>query len=112
MKKLYNAGRKLEYRLKKELEKQGYLVIRSAGSHSPFDLVALNPHTNKIRFIQVKQGAKYPMHLVKSFSSDIYKIYFGEPSVSTYLLPSFEIFIRNNRKWLAYTYDGSVVVFK
>jgi hypothetical protein len=41
----YIKGRRLEYKVKKELEKNGYIVIRSAGSHSPFDLVALKQTT-------------------------------------------------------------------
>jgi len=36
----YEKGRTFEYRVKKELEKQGYFVIRAAAS-KPVDLVAL-----------------------------------------------------------------------
>lgn len=39
--KNYNNGRAKEYRIKKKLEEQNYFVIRSAGSHSAADLVAL-----------------------------------------------------------------------
>lgn len=48
----YTRGRNLEYKVKKELEAQGYLVIRSSGSHSPFDLIAMR--MDEIRFIQLK----------------------------------------------------------
>lgn len=45
-------GRRLEYRARDILERASYLVIRSAGSHGPFDLVALSPLG--VRLIQVK----------------------------------------------------------
>jgi len=40
----YKRGRALEYRVQESLRSQGYLVIRSSGSHGPADLVALRPH--------------------------------------------------------------------
>lgn len=41
----YERGRNKEYQVKGKLEKRGYFVIRSAGSHSPCDLVAVkNKH--------------------------------------------------------------------
>lgn len=55
--KTYAKGRRYEYRLKEELEKRGYLVIRSAGSHSPFDLIAIPINSEEpIEAIQVKTG--------------------------------------------------------
>lgn len=39
----YNKGRAYEYKIKKRYEKLGYTVFRSAGSHSPADLVAVCP---------------------------------------------------------------------
>ncbi len=50
-----NTGRKgarIELLAKKHLEQAGYLVLRSSGSHSPVDLVALDH--NGTRWIQVK----------------------------------------------------------
>ena len=41
--KKYNNGRAYEYKLKKELEQDGAVVVRASGSHSPFDLVAIYP---------------------------------------------------------------------
>ena len=38
----YERGRAFEYARKKHYEDNGYLVVRSAGSHSPFDLVAFH----------------------------------------------------------------------
>lgn len=37
----YTAGRAFEYKTKAHWEGLGYTVIRSAGSHGPFDLVAI-----------------------------------------------------------------------
>ncbi len=38
-------GTRLERAVKRRLEEKGYVVIRSAGSHGPFDLVALKSRT-------------------------------------------------------------------
>lgn len=45
-------GRRLEYRARDILERAGYLVVRSAGSHGPFDLVAIS--SLGVRLVQVK----------------------------------------------------------
>lgn len=37
----YTKGRRWEYALKKQWEANGYMVLRTAGSHGPFDLVAI-----------------------------------------------------------------------
>jgi len=50
-KKGINAERKA----KEILEQAGYLVIRSAGSLGPFDLIALN-RSGHVRLIQVKKN--------------------------------------------------------
>lgn len=38
---LYRRGRKFEYAIRDDLRKRGFVVVRSAGSRSPIDLVAL-----------------------------------------------------------------------
>lgn len=40
--KRYVSGRNFEYRVQRILEKGGWLVLRSAGSHGVFDLIAVN----------------------------------------------------------------------
>lgn len=50
----YRKGRAKEYRIAKRLQKDGYITIRSAGSHSFADLVAIHPDTRTILFIQSK----------------------------------------------------------
>jgi len=52
MNKSYTKGRRIELLAKKKLEAEGYLVIRSAASKGPIDLVAIN--SVKTRLIQVK----------------------------------------------------------
>jgi hypothetical protein len=69
----YIRGRAIEYRGKKELEQAGYYVVRSAGSHSAFDLVAWNDQ--EILFIQCKRekkSAKNPKK--KKYKRDLIQI--------------------------------------
>lgn len=49
----YTRGAAYEYAVKRELERQGCFVVRSAGSHGPADLVALTPD-GKVLLIQCK----------------------------------------------------------
>ena len=50
--KNYVKGRAKEYKVKKQFEKEGYIVLRTAGSHGFADLIAVKyPH---VRFIQCK----------------------------------------------------------
>jgi Holliday junction resolvase len=48
----YQSGARLERLARAQLERQGFTVVRSAGSKGPVDLVAWNHVT--MRFIQVK----------------------------------------------------------
>ena len=40
--------------MRKELEINGWIVLRTAGSHGFADLIAINKSTKRIRFIQCK----------------------------------------------------------
>lgn len=51
----YRRGVRAEYRIKKLLESTGYTVIRAAGSHGHFDLVAWDKLG--FRLIQSKTGS-------------------------------------------------------
>ena len=53
MANLYRRGRKREYAACARLRNEGCSVIRSAGSHGPFDIVAFQPG-GLIRLIQCK----------------------------------------------------------
>ena len=48
----YITGVKAEYRARDELKSQGYYVMRSAGSHGLFDLIAIS--ADYVKLIQVK----------------------------------------------------------
>jgi len=50
----YRIGRQLEYRVRDHLKKIGYFALRSPGSKSPIDLIAIKPH--QVLFIQCKRG--------------------------------------------------------
>lgn len=50
----YSRGRAYEYKAKQELEREGYTVIRSAGSHGPYDLIAFKG-PQPVRCIQIKR---------------------------------------------------------
>jgi Holliday junction resolvase len=51
--KNYNNGVRRERRIIKKLEKEGWFYIRSAGSHSPIDIIAIK--SGQFRFIQSKK---------------------------------------------------------
>lgn len=50
----YSRGRAYEYKAKQQLEAEGYTVIRAAGSHGPYDLIAFRG-SQPVRCIQVKR---------------------------------------------------------
>jgi len=52
--RLYNRGRAKEYRAMELLRKEGWVVGRSAGSHSPVDIFAARE--GRVLLIQVKRG--------------------------------------------------------
>ncbi len=51
----YTRGRRLEYDAKRYFEERGYLVVRSAGSKSPVDLVCLRAGEPTL-LVQCKYG--------------------------------------------------------
>lgn len=53
--KNYIKGRRKEYKICNELREQGYdIVQRTAGSHSPIDIIAIRKATKDIFFVQCK----------------------------------------------------------
>lgn len=50
----YIKGRRKEYRVMNDERKLGNLVLRSAGSHSPIDVVSIDVKARVIKFIQCK----------------------------------------------------------
>jgi Holliday junction resolvase len=74
--KNYVSGRRFEYTIKKALEKLGWIAIRSAGSHSPFDIIAIKE--DKILLLQLKKykgghmpQAEYYKEMKKLFGLNI-----------------------------------------
>lgn len=61
-------GTDAEHRAEDELTKQGYMVVRSAASATPMDLVAING--DAVRLIQVKRDSDrrplYPSEIRKA----------------------------------------------
>lgn len=54
----YRLGRQVEYRFRDMLKKAGYVVMRSPGSKSPIDLIAVCP--GQVLFIQCKRSGSLP----------------------------------------------------
>jgi len=54
----YERGRALEHRVRTHLREQGYEVLRTAGSKSKVDLVAVK--TGQILFVQCKRSGALP----------------------------------------------------
>ena len=50
----YAKGRRKEYALIHEAKAQGHIAFRSAGSHSPIDVVTIDTLRKVIRLIQAK----------------------------------------------------------
>jgi Holliday junction resolvase len=62
----YEKGRDYEYAIIRKLKKAGYdIAQRSAGSHSPIDIWALDTKNRKIKLIQAKSGKSKKRELSK-----------------------------------------------
>ena len=69
--KNYIKGYNKELKAKHELEAEGYIVIRSAGSHGACDLVAID--INFIRLIQLKSTVKHGASMTQ-YRDDVRKL--------------------------------------
>lgn len=64
--KNYVKGRRKEYKLCKELISKGYdIVQRTAGSHSPIDIIAINKELKLISLIQSKPDDMAESSIIK-----------------------------------------------
>lgn len=54
--KNYVNGRRKEYKIVNSFKEKGNIAFRSAGSHSPIDVIAINEKERKIFLIQCKSG--------------------------------------------------------
>jgi len=52
--KNYIKGRRKEYLWVNKMKELGFIAQRTAGSHSPVDVIAINPETKQIKLIQCK----------------------------------------------------------
>jgi len=52
--KNYNNGARRERRIMKKLEQEGWFCIRSAGSHSPIDIIAMMPIAEHLKLLDKK----------------------------------------------------------
>lgn len=50
----YDKGRRKEYKIIHLEKEKGFIAFRSAGSHSPVDVVSIDTKNHKIRLIQCK----------------------------------------------------------
>jgi Holliday junction resolvase len=65
----YRKGARYEYYVKQKLEEKGYLVVRTAGSHGPFDLIALDIEKREILLVQVTKRKSLPTELKRKLAS-------------------------------------------
>lgn len=72
----YERGRSFEYYLKKKLEEEGFLVIRSAGSKGIFDLVAIKEE--EVYLIQCKKNKRKSFYDYKVFQEKVKNVKVGE----------------------------------
>jgi hypothetical protein len=77
----YLKGRRFEHTLVKELKEQGCIAFRSAGSHSAYDVVAINPANGHIKFIQAKVTEK------ESEATRLLSDFRDDPPVPPFLMP-------------------------
>lgn len=90
----YDAGRRMEYQACTDLISQHYEAQRTAGSHSPFDVIAWN-HANLL-LIQVKRTSQ---------SSHIpHAVHEARLAWNTWSLPNIdrvrlEVWVRYDAKW-------------
>jgi len=65
----YAKGRRLEYRIMRLLEADGYKTLRSAGSHGLYDIVAWKE--DDVRFIQAKHKPYVTRKEIEKIEKDV-----------------------------------------
>jgi hypothetical protein len=63
--KNYINGRAHEYRVRNEWAAKGYTALRSAGSHSPYDVVAVKPISLTQVETTVSKGVEYTTYITE-----------------------------------------------
>lgn len=54
MKGAYRKGRAYEWKLREQYEQAGFIVIRAAGSKTPYDLICIHPANKSLVLVQAK----------------------------------------------------------
>jgi Holliday junction resolvase len=77
----YARGREKEYRIMRALHRQGFdVVVRSAGSHSCIDIVAIDSGKKIIKLIQsklnIKECTKKALLRDNAFLNGVYQVNF------------------------------------
>jgi len=63
---MYKKGRRKEYKICKDLKEKGYNIVqRTAGSHSPIDIIAISIKDKEILLIQSKRTITEDMNYIK-----------------------------------------------
>lgn len=66
----YKKGRRTEYLVRKILAEEGFSSTRAAGSKGVYDIIAWSSEYPRVRFIQVKKGAKASLQERLKIGSD------------------------------------------
>lgn len=80
--KNYIKGRRKEYKIVNDLKKDGWIIAqRTAGSHSPIDVFAINKLTKVIKMIQAKpdsmsKNAKDKINQELNWLNNIFRVEF------------------------------------
>lgn len=82
----YSNGASRERRFVNRLKEEGFIAFRSAGSHSPIDVVAIHKESKMIYFIQCKPrrmspNAKRRLQAQYSWLDDVFHTQFKVCSV-------------------------------
>lgn len=97
--KNYLAGRAFEYKVKARYEEHGYTVLRMAGSHGPYDLIAYRAYAPAVaiqckRVETVKQAEK----LINDWNTDPPMLPYGCP-----FQQRIEIYVKKTRKYMGWS---------
>jgi len=102
----YRLGYRAERAAVKQLEEEGYTAARTAGSHSPFDVVAFRK--SGARFIQVKSSRKFSNSIIDNAMKPLWEISREMPEGC-----SAELWVKVNRKpFMKYKIRGGLRLVK
>jgi len=76
----YLKGRRKEYKVVNKYKEQGFEISqRTAGSHSPFDVIAVNKELRIIKLIQVKPDnfKKEKLNLEFNWLNNMFRVEFS-----------------------------------